>query len=401
MMAFSHDIAGGQGNLIATSVQSPNFTTGVSGWQIAKDGSAQFNNVTIRGGETVGGTTLLYNGTPAKGSLFCAIAETAGSDEYGNVYGQGFNMGVWSALSGVQEQHFGIDDQGNLYLANSSGATAIYMDPDNGFIGIYDSSGTGDGNLITSLASSAGTDAWGNAYVDGFGTYGSDGAQIIAEFYADGESGILLAPQSGLTPDKIYPPQAVGGTGGSGTGQWLALGLISGATAQTGVPESQVTLYGGSSDGTTSIPHVSVYGGSSGDMICDINEHGIVAANPTTANIAETWHTITLDSGWSVPSGYPAPRYRLLPDGNVQLDGLAEYSSAFTAATSLCASNPLPTEYRIAGYSSGTDAILKGMSAGVRACVQMNASGVIYATPYPSGTSCSYIDLSNCIYTVT
>lgn len=48
-MPFQHDIAGGQGNLIVTSLQSPNFLHDVSGWQVAKDGSAEFNNLTIRG----------------------------------------------------------------------------------------------------------------------------------------------------------------------------------------------------------------------------------------------------------------------------------------------------------------------------------------------------------------
>jgi len=49
MSGFAHDIAGGQGNLIATSLQSPNFVSGVSGWQVTKTGDAQFNSVTVRG----------------------------------------------------------------------------------------------------------------------------------------------------------------------------------------------------------------------------------------------------------------------------------------------------------------------------------------------------------------
>ncbi len=49
MSGFSHDIAGGQGNLVATSLQSPNFVSGVSGWQVTKLGDAEFNDVTVRG----------------------------------------------------------------------------------------------------------------------------------------------------------------------------------------------------------------------------------------------------------------------------------------------------------------------------------------------------------------
>jgi hypothetical protein len=58
-MAFQHDIAGGSGNLIITSVQSPNFESDESGWQITKDGSAQFNNLEIRG--TFNGADFIIN----------------------------------------------------------------------------------------------------------------------------------------------------------------------------------------------------------------------------------------------------------------------------------------------------------------------------------------------------
>jgi hypothetical protein len=56
---FSHDIAGGSGNLIVTSLQSPNFQSGEEGWQVAKDGSAQFNNLEIRG--TFNGSDFIIN----------------------------------------------------------------------------------------------------------------------------------------------------------------------------------------------------------------------------------------------------------------------------------------------------------------------------------------------------
>lgn len=48
-MAFTNSIVGGQGTLVRPAIKSPNFLTGVSGWSINKDGSAEFNNVVIRG----------------------------------------------------------------------------------------------------------------------------------------------------------------------------------------------------------------------------------------------------------------------------------------------------------------------------------------------------------------
>lgn len=48
-MAFSNPIVGGEnGELIRASIQSPDYVAGVSGWTINRDGSAEFNNVTIR-----------------------------------------------------------------------------------------------------------------------------------------------------------------------------------------------------------------------------------------------------------------------------------------------------------------------------------------------------------------
>jgi hypothetical protein len=46
---FAHDLAGGNGNLIIASFQSPNFVAGVSGWQVTITGDAEFNSVVVRG----------------------------------------------------------------------------------------------------------------------------------------------------------------------------------------------------------------------------------------------------------------------------------------------------------------------------------------------------------------
>lgn len=48
-MPFSNPVVGGEnGELIRSSIQSPDYVPGVSGWTINRDGSAEFNNVTIR-----------------------------------------------------------------------------------------------------------------------------------------------------------------------------------------------------------------------------------------------------------------------------------------------------------------------------------------------------------------
>lgn len=56
-MTFSNPVVGGEnGELIRASIKSPGFLTLVQGWIIRRDGSAEFNNILIRGGAIVGGS---------------------------------------------------------------------------------------------------------------------------------------------------------------------------------------------------------------------------------------------------------------------------------------------------------------------------------------------------------
>lgn len=87
-MTFRSSILAGV-SLIRAAIRSPNYVHNVSGWTINQDGSAEFNNIQIRGSSTVGGTALYYAGTPAAGNLRYSISDTAGTDAYGNNYGQG------------------------------------------------------------------------------------------------------------------------------------------------------------------------------------------------------------------------------------------------------------------------------------------------------------------------
>jgi len=83
----------GGGSLVLPSVHSPGYITGISGWTINKDGSAEFNNLTVRG-VFLGLDFILnsnglffYNGTPAFGNLKISIVSNGGgTDQFGNVY---------------------------------------------------------------------------------------------------------------------------------------------------------------------------------------------------------------------------------------------------------------------------------------------------------------------------
>jgi hypothetical protein len=153
------------------AIQSPNFVTTVSGWTINADGSAEFNNLSIRG--TFNGTDFIinssgaffYSSTPAAGNLIASIAPAAGTDASGNNYLAGsasyaatfataLNAGFvafyggslaggWTALSSVSGDVAGnlqVNAGGQLQLVGSGGVTV------NG----SSSTGVGDNGGVTS-----------------------------------------------------------------------------------------------------------------------------------------------------------------------------------------------------------------------------------------------------------
>lgn len=106
-MGFRSSILAGK-RLIREAIQSPNFATGSAGWEVRRDGSAEFNDIVIRGGTQQQGQVFVYNGTPAAGNLMLSISPAAGTDEFGNAYVAG--EGLYGA-------------NGTLTALNSAGDT--------------------------------------------------------------------------------------------------------------------------------------------------------------------------------------------------------------------------------------------------------------------------------------
>jgi hypothetical protein len=109
--SFQVSLTQGYGSIVIPLIYSPNFVEGVSGWYIGKDGDAEFNNLVIRGifyglnYEVNSSGAFFYSGTPAFGNLVIALANSAGTDSFGNPYPSGvstFNGGITSTLSNGQ-----------------------------------------------------------------------------------------------------------------------------------------------------------------------------------------------------------------------------------------------------------------------------------------------------------
>lgn len=122
-----------------------------------------------------------YSPLQGRGNLKVAISPGgAGTDPYGNVFPQGTNFGVWSA-TGVLGAHFGIDDNGNAYVAGSDGVTRIEISNGTAGIGIVHDPAIGffnDFGAVILVVDPAAGGVW--QYIDtGSATQGAlAGAQI-------------------------------------------------------------------------------------------------------------------------------------------------------------------------------------------------------------------------------
>ena len=88
---FANPMAAG-GLMVIPFFRSPDYVPGVSGWTVNIDGSAEFDNLTLRG--TFAGTdweftaagAFFYNGPAAANNLITSVAAAAGTDAFGNTY---------------------------------------------------------------------------------------------------------------------------------------------------------------------------------------------------------------------------------------------------------------------------------------------------------------------------
>lgn len=94
---FTNPVFGG-GVLRFPALMSPNYQASLLGWMIGRDGSAEFNNLTIRG-VFRGNDFILnadgfftYSGTPALGNLIGSWTAAAGVDGFGNAYQSGLTL---------------------------------------------------------------------------------------------------------------------------------------------------------------------------------------------------------------------------------------------------------------------------------------------------------------------
>lgn len=171
------------------------------------------------------------------------------------------------------------------------------------------------GNMNVSVSPVAGTDGHTNAYLDGVTVYsGKAHLQLSVNAAVD-------APAVGMTTDAssesgtaalyTFPP-------GEGTATESMISWLQGPSSTYDHVSAAVVLQSAAKDGST-----KAYGGLifNGGTAATWDATGFHVNGPLTASnvlAPDTWHTMTLQNGWTVASGGIA-RYKLMPDNTVMV----------------------------------------------------------------------------------
>lgn len=269
---------------------------------------------------------FIYNGQPALGNPPIFAATTASLDPYGNVV-----TAKTVGLAGMQ-------------ILMYSGAPAL-------------------GNLALSVANAAGSDTFGNPYDSGVAIHGPGNSKNVLGWSTFVGSLPLLA----LFPDASWAyagnsPFILSFDTNKGlASEYTALQLGSGNPP--GGQDAQVVLYSASPDGTTSIPHMEIFGGALGNLIADFNSTGLIAADPNVANVGEAWHNISRGAGLS-----GRLRVKRLAQANLALLDCQVTSTA--ASTVTCGAMP-------AGYYPTVPYFFPTICGGLLGNVNVPTSGAI------------------------
>lgn len=304
-MQFNNDLAGGI-TLVRPALRSPNYAAGVSGWTINIDGSAEFNNVTIRG-------TLQSSNYVAGVSGW--KLDQAGTAELNQLTARGTmqSSNYAAGTTGWKIDNSGTAEFNNVTVRGTFQGTRFTINTAGEFL--Y-SGVPAAGNLSTSIAPVAGTDAFGNAYLDGVQNYLGTSFTGIAGgnvWFGDMSTGYAGAGLIG----------AVGATG-----IFLSAPTYSEPDTATFAAESGDTSLSWSDAG---YPSVNFGASAAGTMVWVAD--AVVKSN-AAHNAPITWQTPTFNANWATTgtlngnATFQGMRFRKDAEDNVWILGAAVANAA-------------------------------------------------------------------------
>jgi len=150
--------------MILGSLHSPDYTPGSEGWTINRDGSAEFNDVTVRG-KIEDGQFFLYDGTPTLGNLLLSISPSIGTDEYGNEYPFGLSINSGSVPNAFSALFSFIQNSGQVTSVLGIAASAVTIGLKSFVQASLGDIATGFlGNIIQYVRQTSGTGAGGTSW---------------------------------------------------------------------------------------------------------------------------------------------------------------------------------------------------------------------------------------------
>lgn len=295
------------------------------------------------GGEYAAEPTLAVTPT----HVYTATVGAGGAGGPGGVGGPGSNGGN-STFPGDAVTVTAHAGHGSNSATTSGGSGSTNTTHHNGGGSTASSTGVGKGGA--GGGGSGGTGAAGNNGASNSNSTGGNGAAAVTGGGAGGNGG--NGSPTGNTAVAGSPggfPGGGGGTGGAGASSNAAGGAGSvGQVRITYTPPATQKLI------------CSVSGDSFTDSFGNVIPAGFlgpaVAIQPgSVPQVAETWHAMSLNGGWSTSGGNPVPSYRLLPDGNVQVTGFATHGSySGTVAIATLPAAYAPTTTQAGSCQSGT-----------------------------------------------
>jgi hypothetical protein len=340
-MGFANDIIGGAAALIRAAIKSPNYVLGSAGWSINKDGTAEFNNATVRG--TLSAATIV-------GSL------------------------IESASSGRRTT---IDASGDIKVYNASGAVLMwFVNADDAQFFYADTGSSTQGALVCSIANAAGTDPFGTTYVTGIGVYITIGLTKYVLTFGSQNSFPAMSVQQASSGPVLPVLYAANAASSAGCSAYISSGIstVSDAAAQLQVEDSK---FSGVTNGQIELLAGRVNLGLGGNAWWSdgLSQLLLGGAGMGPFINGETFHNISLPAGLSGTF-----RIKLLPWNAVWIDCILSVSN--TNTTFNCGSLPSAGYYPLTarvfplvGSSGTTGWIFVPTSGGVNIRLNASASG--------------------------
>lgn len=341
---FSNPLVGGGGALVYPSIHSPGFVHAVTGWTINKDGSAEFNNLTIRG--TFFGTNFIinsagaffYNGVPANGNLLLSIASANGTDAFGNNYIQGFaSYGAIAnsfininSIGGLPTELFKLPTSANT----GDGPASLFAEQITAGQTLFIESGhaTGKTPMVVELNDSG----------DGAGQPQAlfNGPISVAPAIAVNNPMVYAQQLSAAPANPLY--QAV--TANAGERAFGIMALTDGFNRLLMTSDAAIKFGSGAA-----VQDTIIYRAAAGQIAVDV----LIANNGGAPEVYQSLGPPGI-TGWTSNRG----RFRFAPDGEVEFDISLASNGVAHASSITTYPNTLPANYRPAfnrAYPLGID----------------------------------------------